>query len=205
MTLCPDRSQQASDFSVLAFSQFQFQKCTASLSLQQLDALEPKKSIGKVHALFQFGDYFRCRNADNLSTIAAYDFVTRVGQVFGQTAVIRNQQQSLSVFVQSPDGKHAVIAVRYKIHRTRSATGVTVGTKNAIWFVQQKVLEGRKSQAFSVGPHILFLRIHRTCRVRHHLSVHRDSTVSNQCLAVTARIYARVGQKLLQTQIVFRR
>ncbi len=143
--LVPGPCQQAANFSVLAFSQFQLQKRAAAFPLHQLDALELKKSVGKVHALFQLRDHFRRRNTDHLSSIASHNFVTWVSQMFGQPTIVRDQQQPLGVLIQPTNSKQPMIAARHQIDSAGPTTGIPVGAQDAFWFVQQIVLEGRKT------------------------------------------------------------
>ncbi len=199
--LVSDASQQAPDLAVLAFSQLQFQKRAATFLLQRANTSKTEVALRKVHSLAKLGQSFRRGKSGNLHAIPPHNFVTRVSQAFGKVAIVCDQQQALSVLIQSADGKQPLILSRHQIHRARPSGRIVARTQNAFWLVQQEIAQARLPQAFPVDADVVVFRVDSRRRISDNATVDRDSTVANVGLAVATRIDSRRCQKLLKSYV----
>ena len=139
-------SEQATDLTVLAFLEFQFKKRAAASAFQCLDAVESEEAIRKVHSLLEFRESCGFRNSGDLHAVLSCHLVTRMSQLFGQSAVVGNQQQADGVFVETADGEQSLIRGRDQINSPRSSGGVSVRADNALRLVDQIVAVLRQLQ-----------------------------------------------------------
>jgi hypothetical protein len=195
----PDTSQQPPDFPVFSLLQLQLQDRASPLMTHKADLAKPKEALSKVHAFPELLQRFRSGLPSHLTSITPHHFKPRMGQSLGQISVVGQQQQTLSIFVKSPNCEQPLIPSRNEVHCSRTPLRVTVGAEHPLRLIQQKVAKSRHSPALGIQPYVLNLGIHQPRRIRDHLAIYCHSPVTDVLFAVSPRIHSGNGKKLLQT------
>ncbi len=201
--LVPGTSHQSANLAVLTFLKFEFEDHAATFAAMHMNASEPEKAVGEVHAFSKLPKSFRGRNACDLTSIASNHFKLRMRQMLREIAIVGDQQQTFGVLIESTDGKQSLILNRHKIHSSRTTLWIAVRAENALGLVDQKVSKPRRTKSLHIEPNVVLLRINGSCRIKHDFAIDGDSSRANVLFAVTTRIDSGHRQKLLQADLVF--
>jgi len=182
----PDSCHQSANFTIFAFLKFQFQNRALAFTLVNMDAAKLEIPFGKVHSVAQLIQSVRLRNAGHMAAVTADHFKTRVSQLLSQVAVVRNQQHSFGVFVQTAHREHPLFADRHKVHSSRAPHRIVVGTQHALGLVHKEIAETWHPQTFGIQTNVLSPWINAASRISHNFGIHRDSSGANVFFAIAA-------------------
>jgi hypothetical protein len=105
--------------------------------------------------------------------------------MFGQIAIIGQQQQALSILIQSPNREQTLGISRNKIDGPRASGWITIRAQNTFRLVQEIVLQLRKTQTFPVQQYDVGIRLNEMARIDSDVIVDRDTPVTDVSFTVT--------------------
>jgi hypothetical protein len=116
----------------------------------------------------------------------------------GQVAVVGQQEQALTVLVETADGVDTLMNVRHQVHGPRPAGGVVVGAQVAARLVDDPIDGPLNLQRLAIDLDLLVLGIDLGAELADDVAVHGDAAAENQLLAVPPRTDASVGQVFVE-------
>ena len=133
--------------------------------------MNAEDALGKMNPTFQCRETLAVRFSGNLDPIGAGDLVTRVDQPMGQVTVIGDQQQALTVFVESAHGEQTWTPGGKEVDDPFSSTGIVIRTEIAMRLVQQEVLFSFDTNRFTIESDALLSRCHSDTQLIDGLSI----------------------------------
>jgi hypothetical protein len=135
----------------------------------------------------------------HLHQISLLDSRSSLGQLVGQFAVVRHQQQALTLVVEPP---HRVKPLRHlgeELHDRRPAFRILHRRYVALGLVQHKIaLPFRPMQQLAVHANVVAASISLSAQLGHYLAVYLHAALFNQFLGPAATRHPSTRQDLLQ-------
>lgn len=168
-------------------------------ALEDLDGLRRRHSILEPHAAAQLLERRLVGHAAHLREIGAGHLKARMHQTIRERAVVREEQRTLGVVVEPPDGKQPLIRIGQEVAHRRTTLRIVHRRHDAWRLVEQQVLPlAARRDELLVDHHEVLARLDLGAELTHHLVVHLHPARGDQLLRVTAGGDARVREELLQ-------
>lgn len=126
-----------------------------------------------------------------------FDSEPWVGQALGQSAVIGDDHQAFTLFVESSHREHS-LAGWDQVDHPSSAAWIPVCRKNARWLVDEEILLAGNLDSFSVDKDLLLIGVDLGPKLDDRFSINFDTPVGNQGLTVPAASESSRSENLLK-------
>ncbi|MFO0913547.1 MAG: hypothetical protein U0795_11365 [Pirellulales bacterium] len=146
----------------------------------------------------QFLNRFRIDFADHGHVVAFGNGEFGMSQLMSQGAIIGDQNQPGTRFVEPSNGKDMVVTAN-QVDHPGSPAGIAIGRQDADRFMDGQIEPTFGSHQFAVDLHFLALRVDPDSQLGHDLPVDFDPSFSDQLFALTAAGDPGRGQYFLQT------
>ncbi len=190
--------QHAANLAVLALVEDDLQPGALTLRLQAAHPSGADVAIAEPDALEQLLDVFACRPAGYLNLIRFLDAEARMHETVGQVAIVGQQQQTLTVFVEPAHGVDALADVRHQIDGARPAGRIEVGAEVAARLIDQPVDELLAVQRLAIDAHRI-VGFDLRAQLADNQAIHADAATDNQLFAVPPRANASMSQEFVET------
>jgi hypothetical protein len=123
----------------------------------------------------------------------------RVGELGGEVAVAREQQQAFAVVIEPADWIDVLPHAFQQLHNRPPAFRIFAGRDDVLGFVQENVARADiEPQAAAVHPDDIRRWVRLASEGAHDLAVHLDASLRNQLFRSATRGHARECEQFLQ-------
>ncbi len=111
------------------------------------------------HAAHEFVGETGFGNTRHQHVIHLRDGVPRVRQPLGQIAIVGDDQQSLTILIQTTDAEQPPVMVRKQLDHALAALRIGVGAQIPAGLVQQEVGPSSRLELLAIEPDIVLVRV----------------------------------------------
>jgi hypothetical protein len=196
-----DCVEHVPDLPVAPFSHGDAQLGAAFLpARQQLDLGGLRATAVDRHAPGETFDVVPIGDAHHEHVVDASDAMTRVRELRGEIAVVGQQQQSVRIEIEAPDGVHVFTNAVQQVDDRRPPLRVRSRRDISARLVKEKVpVPIGELDSPAVHAHIVVRRVRFGSELAHRDAVDRDPPLDHQLLGCATRRDTRPGQNFLQS------
>lgn len=177
--------QQAADFSVFSFIQDDFQNGGLFQASAASNPFRPGPAFRKPHSNCELSEDVRAGVSRHHHFVDFLDTEPWVGQALGQGAVIGDDHQAFTLFVESSHREHS-LAGWDQVDYASAAARIPVRRKNASRLVDEEIFLATNLDSFSVNKDLLLTGIYLGSKLDDRFSINFDTPICNQGFTVPA-------------------
>lgn len=190
--------QHATDFAVFPFRQGDFENGTHFVAGFNNDVVRLNDAFGNVDAAFEVAGEFAIDESGDLHFVFFRRFETRVGQAFGERAVVGEEDKAFAVLVETADGEESAEAFGDEVENASPTLRVAVRAKRVFRLVEGEVNRFRFRERFAVDADPLFVRENADAEFRNDDAVELDASFLDELFALASASVSGRGENFLQ-------
>lgn len=197
--LVPSAGQQPPNLAVLPFGHRDFDPGAATLLLDRFDVVDFELSFGEEQPFLELLKNFSFGMTRHLSPVDSVNVIARMCQFLSEVSVIRHDQQTGGVLVQTPDTEQPWTIGWKEFEDRWTSLRITRCTQEPRRLVEEIVLLALELQLFAVQCDCLHRRTDVRSELRDRLAIDLHSSSGDQLFTFATRSQAALGKVSLKS------